>query len=159
MLDEAAKVLFERALMLKSSKDPRDGDGDGMIFDGTPHQRPVHGVEQVMVWFNGKKVNASDHTTEIHEYLTGELKDRQGLLDAVMALPSSDAAFNVALRNLRFDGSRPFSDAKHTGREQRIAELKDRVSELLKSELAIATGFDGTNNTKPQSGRTISGKP
>lgn len=46
MLDEAAKVLFERALMLKSSRDPRDGDGDGLINDGTPQERPVYGVEK-----------------------------------------------------------------------------------------------------------------
>lgn len=45
MSSEAANRLFERAMMLKSSSDPRDGDGDGMIFDGTPQERPVHGVE------------------------------------------------------------------------------------------------------------------
>lgn len=54
MSDEAAKRLFERALMLKSQRDIRDGDGDGMIFDGTPQERSVYGIEEKRRTINGK---------------------------------------------------------------------------------------------------------
>lgn len=38
-VDGIAEKLFQRAMMVKSSTDPRDGDGDGRIFDGTPNEQ------------------------------------------------------------------------------------------------------------------------
>lgn len=38
-IHEVEKALFQRAMMLKA--DIRDGDGDGLINDGTPQERPV----------------------------------------------------------------------------------------------------------------------
>jgi hypothetical protein len=37
----ASASIFERALTFKAARTEKDGDGDGLIFDGTPQQRPA----------------------------------------------------------------------------------------------------------------------
>jgi hypothetical protein len=39
--EDSLKVIFHRALMLKRIDEIKDGDGDGVIYDGTPEEQPV----------------------------------------------------------------------------------------------------------------------
>jgi hypothetical protein len=95
-IHEIAKALFQRAMMLKA--DIRDGDGDGMIYDGTPQQRPV----------------AKKHT-KLNEKETRSLI--KGILDGSVGVASTDREKSAASKLIEM------GLAKHRGDVSGKAEV------------------------------------
>jgi len=116
MSDEAAKRLFERALMLKSSKDPRDGDGDGMIFDGTPQERPVYGIEETAK--PNSKIKARTIKASVPEGWYRLVEERNGKEYWAGPFRTEQHAFDNAYANNELD-------SRKSRREQRYTVAKD----------------------------------
>ena len=58
--DQSAAMIFKSA---RRRATPRDGDGDGMVFDGTPHERPATPEESSTRF---KRKNSDARIAEIH---------------------------------------------------------------------------------------------
>jgi len=57
-MQDVAHQLFQRAMSLKASTDPRDADGDGIVDEGKPSERPANKTafinEKVLNWARTK---------------------------------------------------------------------------------------------------------
>ena len=87
----------------------------------------------VMVWFNGKKVDARENRAEIAAYLVGELEVWLKLRNAIYSMPNTNTEFNAAYRKLD-----SFSDSEWTTKAKAIEFVSFKIDDLLTSDLAKA---------------------